>query len=62
MSCTLLVGEMALLVLCLLRLDGRAQNTPFEKCLLHTFRQLIETVFSQLDGQMHIKNTGAKSV
>ena len=37
------------------------QNTALETWALHQYRQLIETVFSQLDGHMHIQNTGAKT-
>lgn len=43
------------------RRNQKVQNTPFEKCLLDTYRRLIETVFSQLDGHMHIEHTGAKT-
>ena len=43
------------------RANQKMQNTPLEKWTLRQFRQLIETVFSQLDGHMHIQNTGAKT-
>ena len=43
------------------RTNQKIQNTPLEKWSLRRFRQLIETVFSQLDGHMHIQNTGAKT-
>jgi len=43
------------------RRNQKVQNTPLEKWGLHQFRQLIETVFSQLDGHMHIQHTGAKT-
>lgn len=43
------------------RRNQKQQNTSLEKWALHQFRQLIETVFSQLDGHMHIQNTGAKT-
>jgi hypothetical protein len=41
--------------------NQRRQNTPLEQWLLRRYRQLIETVFSQLDGHMHIQHTGAKT-
>lgn len=37
------------------------QNTPLELWALHEYRQLIETVFSQLNGHLHIENPGAKT-
>jgi hypothetical protein len=43
------------------RKNQKCQNTPLEKWVLRQFRQLIETVFSQLDGHMHIQHTGAKT-
>jgi hypothetical protein len=41
--------------------NQRRQNTPLEQWLLHQYRQLIETVFAQLSGHMHIQHTGAKT-
>jgi hypothetical protein len=43
------------------RKNQRVQATPLEHWLLATFRQTIETVFSQLDGHMHMEHCGAKS-
>lgn len=43
------------------RVNQKEQNTPLEKWALDHYRQLIETVFSQLDGHMHIQRTGAKT-
>ena len=43
------------------RRNQHQQNTPWEHWILHQYRQLIETVFSQLHGHMHIQNTGAKT-
>lgn len=37
------------------------QNTPLECWALHEYRQLIETVFSQRQGHLHIENPGAKT-
>ena len=37
------------------------QNSPLEQWTLNSFRRLIETVFSQLDGHLHIQDTGAKT-
>jgi hypothetical protein len=37
------------------------QNTTLELWALHGYRQLIETVFSQLHGHMHLENPGAKT-
>jgi Transposase DDE domain len=43
------------------RRNQKKQNTPLEEWTLDTFRRLIETVFSQLDGHMHLEHTGAKT-
>ena len=43
------------------RANQKEQNTPLEKWVLGQYRQLIETVFSQLDGHMHLQYTGAKT-
>jgi len=43
------------------RRNQKQQNSPLEQWALKTYRRLIETIFSQLDGHMHIQNTGAKT-
>jgi hypothetical protein len=43
------------------RTNQKLKNTPLEKWALRQYRQLIETVFSQLDGHMHLQNCGAKT-
>lgn len=43
------------------RSNQKQQNSPLEQWALKTYRQLIETIYSQLDGHMHIQNTGAKT-
>lgn len=43
------------------RTNQKVPNTPLEKWALAQFRQLIETVFSQLTGHMHLQNCGAKT-
>lgn len=43
------------------RHNQKKQNSPMEQWTLHTFRQLIETVFSQLEGHMHLEHLGAKT-
>lgn len=43
------------------RANQKVPNTPLEKWALAQFRQLIETVFSQLTGHMHMQNCGAKT-
>lgn len=43
------------------RTNQKQQNSPLEQWALHQHRQLIETVFSQLDGHMHLQHSGAKS-
>jgi hypothetical protein len=56
-----LAEEQNVILITYRRRNQKRQNTPFEKWLLDTYRQLIETVFSQLDGHMHIEHTGAKT-
>jgi hypothetical protein len=56
-----LAAEQNVILITYRRRNQTVQNTPFEKCLLDTYRRLIETVFSQLDGHMHIEHTGAKT-
>jgi hypothetical protein len=41
--------------------NQKVQNTALEKWALGQYRQLIETVFSQLAGHLHLQNTGAKT-
>lgn len=41
--------------------NQKVQNTTLEKWALGQYRQLIETVFSQLTGHMHLQNSGAKT-
>jgi hypothetical protein len=41
--------------------NQKRQNTPLEQWALGQYRQLIETVFSQLAGHMHLQNSGAKT-
>ena len=43
------------------RRNQEKQNSFWEQWALKTYRQLIETIFSQLDGHMHIQHTGAKT-
>jgi len=56
-----LAQEQEVLLVTYRRRNQKVQNTSLEKWGLHQFRQLIETVFSQLDGHMHIQHTGAKT-
>ncbi len=43
------------------RRNQKVRNRPIEDWLLRTFRQTIETVFSQLTEHMHIEDSGAKT-
>ena len=43
------------------RANQKLKNSPLEQWALRHYRQLIETVFSQLDGHMHLQNCGAKT-
>ena len=43
------------------RKNQHQQNSSLELWALHEYRQLIETVFSQLHGHMQIENPGAKT-
>jgi hypothetical protein len=56
-----LAAEQNVILITYRRRNQKIQNTPVENWALHTFRQLIETVFSQLDGHMHTEHTGAKT-
>ena len=56
-----LAEEQNTLLITYRRSNQKHQNSPLEQWALHTYRQLIETVYSQLDGHMHIQHTGAKT-
>lgn len=56
-----LADQQNVLLITYRRENQKAQNTPLEMWALNTFRRLIETVFSQLDGHMHIEHCGAKT-
>ncbi len=43
------------------RRNMKVQNSPLEQWALGQYRQLIETVFSQLVGHLHLQDTGAKT-
>jgi len=43
------------------RRNQKIQNGPLEQWVLHNYRQLIETVNSQLAEHMHLEETGAKT-
>jgi hypothetical protein len=43
------------------RANQHLQNSPLEQWALRQYRQLIETIFSQLTGHLHLQNTGAKT-
>lgn len=58
---TQLAREQGVLLVTYRRNNQKQQNTPLEQWALKQYRQLIETVFSQLDGHMHIQHTGAKT-
>jgi hypothetical protein len=57
----LLADEQNVLLITYRRCNQKMQNSSWEQWALNTYRQLIETVFSQLDGHMHIQRTGAKT-
>lgn len=56
-----LADSQNVLLLTYRRHNQHRQNTPLEQWVLRQYRQLIETVFSQLEGHMHIQRTGAKT-
>lgn len=56
-----LAQEQHVLLITYRRSNQKQQNSPLEQWVLHTYRHLIETVYSQLDGHMHIQHTGAKT-
>lgn len=56
-----LADEQEVILVTYRKSNQKVQNTPLEKWALGQFRQLIETVFSQLTGHMHLQNAGAKT-
>jgi hypothetical protein len=56
-----LAEDQNILLITYRRSNQKHQNSPLEQWALNTYRQLIETIYSQLDGHMHIQNTGAKT-
>jgi hypothetical protein len=56
-----LAQDQNILLITYRRSNQKHQNSPLEQWALHAYRQLIETIYSQLDGHMHIQNTGAKT-
>jgi hypothetical protein len=56
-----LAQEQEIFLITYRRANQKLKNTPLEKWALRQYRQLIETVFSQLDGHMHLQNCGAKT-
>ena len=56
-----LLDRQAVVLLTYRRRNQKRQNTPLERWVLGRYRQLIETVFSQLHGHMHLQSTGAKT-
>lgn len=56
-----LADEQAVILITYRKVNQKVGNTPLEKWALSQYRQLIETVFSQLTGHLHLQNTGAKT-
>lgn len=56
-----LAQDQNILLITYRRSNQKQQNSPLEQWALNTYRQVIETVYSQLDGHMHIQHTGAKT-
>ena len=56
-----LAKEQHVILITYRRRNQKVQNTALEQWALNSFRRLIETVGSQLDGPMHIEQTGAKT-
>jgi hypothetical protein len=56
-----LADEQEVILITYRKVNQKIQNTPLEKWALGQYRQLIETVFSQLTGHLHLQNTGAKT-
>lgn len=58
---TVLATEQNVHLITYRRRNQKEQNTPLEQWMLHTYRQRIETVNSQLTEHLHIENSGAKT-
>lgn len=56
-----LADEQAVILITYRKTNQKVQNTTLEKWALGQYRQLIETVFSQLTGHLHLQDTGAKT-
>jgi hypothetical protein len=56
-----LAKDQHILLITYRRSNQKDQNSSLEQWALHAYRQLIETVYSQLDGHMHLEHTGAKT-
>jgi hypothetical protein len=56
-----LADEQEVILITYRRVNQKVQNTTLEKWALGQYRQLIETVFSQLTGHLHLQDTGAKT-
>lgn len=56
-----LADEQDVILITYRKVNQKVQNTPLEKWALGQYRQLIETVFSQLTGHLHLQDTGAKT-
>jgi hypothetical protein len=56
-----LLDAQPVLLLTFRKKNQHAQNTTLERWALHEYHQLIETVFSQLQGHMHLEHPGAKT-
>lgn len=56
-----LAHEQEVLLITYRKVNQKVQNTTLEKWALGQYRQLIETVFSQLTGHLHLQDTGAKT-
>jgi hypothetical protein len=56
-----LADEQAVILITYRKTNQKTRNTTLEKWALGQYRQLIETVFSQLTGHLHLQDTGAKT-
>jgi hypothetical protein len=56
-----LAAEQQVILITYRKVNQKVSNTPLEKWALGQYRQLIETVFSQLTGHLHLQNTGTKT-
>ena len=56
-----LADEQDVILITYRKVNQKVPNTTLEKWALGQYRQLIETVFSQLTGHLHLQNTGAKT-